>query len=98
MKIKDSVAAREAKSGIRTVANKRGSLLIDNDAGFLSSDGREGKTFSQFLEQNEIAPQTNALKDHKAMGIIDNFARRLKLALAATAIKENSVRWIDQVD
>ena len=32
------------------------------------------------------------------MGVIDNFAKRLKLILNATAIKNNSVRWIDQVD
>ena len=50
------------------------------------------------LEKKGIALQTNALKDHNAMGIIDNFAKRLKTIVAATAIKTNSVRWIDQVD
>ena len=50
------------------------------------------------MEKKGIALQTNALKDHNAMGVIDNFAKRLKLILNATAIKNNSVRWIDQVD
>ena len=50
------------------------------------------------LEKKTFALQTNALKDHNAMGIIDNIAKRLKTILAATAIKTNSARWIDQVD
>jgi hypothetical protein len=98
MKYKDSVSAREAISTIINKYNKPRSILIDNDAGFLSSDGRVGETFSQYLEKDGIALQTNALKDHHAMGIIDNFALRLRTILAKTAIKENSVRWIGQVD
>jgi transposase InsO family protein len=98
MKTKDSISSREAISTIITSANKPRSILIDNDAGFLSSDGGVGETFSTYLEKQGIALQTNALKDHKAMGIIDNFALRLRKILSATSLKENSVRWIGQVD
>jgi len=83
---------------ILTKENQPRSILIDNDAGFLSTDGRTGETFAKLLETRGIALQTNALKDHTALGIIDNFAKRLKTILAATALKQNSVRWIDQVD
>ena len=60
MKTKDSVASREAISSIITEQNKPRRILIDNDAGFLSSDGRVGETFSQWLEKRKIALQTNA--------------------------------------
>jgi len=98
MKSKDSVSARQGMEEILTKENQPRSILIDNDAGFLSTDGRTGETFAKLLETRGIALQTNALKDHTALGIIDNFAKRLKTILAATALKQNSVRWIDQVD
>ena len=98
MQTKDSISSREAISKIINASNKPRSILIDNDAGFLSSDGRVGETFSTYLEKQGIALQTNALKDHHAMGIIDNFALRLRKILSATSLKENSVRWIGQVE
>ena len=49
------------------------------------------------LENKRIALQTRAFKDRTVMGVMDKYARRLQRALAATTIKENSVRWIDQV-
>jgi len=98
MKNKDSVSAREAIATIITKENKPRSILIDNDAGFLSSDGRVGETISHYLETNGIALQTNALKDHNVMGIIDNLALRLWTVLSKTSLKEDSVRWIGQVD
>ena len=55
-------------------------------------------TFSTMLENKGIALQTNALKDHKAMGIIDNCAKRLQRTIKATMLKTNSTKWIDKVD
>ena len=51
MKNKDSVSAREAMQTIITKENQPRSILIDNDAEFLSNDGSVGETFSQFLEK-----------------------------------------------
>ena len=50
------------------------------------------------LADKEIALQTNALKDHKAMGIIENFARRLQRTIKARMLKTDSTKWIDKVD
>ena len=86
MKTKDSTSSREAISKIINASNKPRSILIDNDAGFLSSDGRVGETFSTYLDKQGSALQTNALKDHAVMGIIDNFALRLATILSATSL------------
>ena len=68
MKNKDSISSRVAMTSIlNQVGAKPRSMLIDNDAGFLSSDGSTGETFAAMLEKKGIALQTNALKDHKAM-------------------------------
>jgi len=99
MKNKDSISSRVAMTSIlQKVGAKPRSMLIDNDAGFLSNDGSTGETFSTMLDKKGIALQTNALKDHKAMGIIDNFARRLQRTIKATMLKTNSLKWIDKVD
>ena len=37
----------------------------------------------------------NALGDHHALGIIDNFAKRIKTTLTAMFLKNNKTRWID---
>ena len=99
MQNKDSISCKVAMTSIlNQEGTKPRSILIDNDAGFLSSDGSTGETFSQMLEKKGIALQTNALKDHAAMGIIDNFAKRLKRIITATMLRKGSIRWIDKVD
>ena len=72
---------------LKHVGTKPRSMLIDNDAAFLSNDGSTGETFSTMLEKKGIALQTNALKDHKAMGIIDKCAKRLQRTIKATMLR-----------
>lgn len=65
------------------------SILGDNDAAF------QNMIFQKFLEMKEIAINYNALHDHHVLGIIDNFARRLKTILTITFLKEHSTNWLD---
>ena len=65
---------------------------------FVSNDGSNGETCSTMLEKKGIALQTNAFKDHKAMGSIYNFAKRLQRTIKATMLRTNSLKWIEKVD
>ena len=98
MQNKNTVAAREAFQSIiaRAKAQPR-SILIDNDAGFLSTDGSTGETFSKYLEGKQIAMSTNALKDHHAMAIIDNFAKRIKSVMNKMILRHNVATWYHKI-
>ncbi len=41
---------------------------------------------------------TNALKDHRALGIIDNFAQRIKLTLNKRVVDTISTKWVDYIE
>jgi len=95
---KNSVAAREAFQSILSAAKAQPrSILIDNDAGFLSTDGSTGETFSKFLDGKQIAMQTNALKDHQAMSVIDNFEKRIKSVMNKMILRHNVATWYDKI-
>ena len=47
-------------------------LLTDNDAAY------SGRFFQDVLDDKEIVLNINTVGDHHALGIIDNFAKRLK--------------------
>ena len=65
------------------------SIISDNDTAY------QNIMFQKFLELKEIAINYNALHDHHVLGIIDNFAKRLKTILTTTFLKEGSTNWID---
>ena len=46
------------------------SILSDNEPAFLTHD------FLNMMMKEDIVFNTNALNDHHALGIIDNFAKR----------------------
>ena len=52
-------------------------LTSDNDSSFLSSD------FTNLLDKLGIVLDVNVLGDHNALGIIDNFAKRIKMIFTA---------------
>jgi hypothetical protein len=49
------------------------------------------------MTDNEIAFSMNALKDHHALGIIDNFAKRFKSAINRNMEDDKTHRWINFV-
>ena len=93
MKNKDTSTVIDAFTNI--IIHKTGpqirSILADQDPAWTNS------TWLTFIEKENIAFNTNALKDHRALGIIDNFAKRIKLTLNKRFVDTNSTKWIDYI-
>ena len=62
-------------------------IMSDNDSAFLS------EPFENLLTAHNIILDPNALNDHHALGIIDNFAKRIKLTFAKIFIKKKTKDW-----
>ena len=92
MKNKDIDSTTKALKEI-LLQNKTGPNLIisDNDASFL------GDTFQKLLTQNNIHHSPNAVGDHNALGIIDNYAKRIKRILTAQFLETKKKNWIDNI-
>jgi len=58
----------------------------------------EGKPFQQLLLEEKIVLDRVVVGDHHALGIIDRFARTLKLILSKIFIRTKSTRWIDKIE
>ena len=73
--------------------NKSGPNLVmsDNDSSFL------GAEFQKLLTKNNIHHNPYAVGDHNALGIIDNFAKRIKRILTAQFLQTNKKNWIDNI-
>ncbi len=67
-------------------------LMSDNDSTFIN------KSFQQILEKNKIIHQPNILDDHHALGLIDRFARTLKMILTRLFLQTKKTNWIDYLD
>ena len=46
------------------------------------------------LDHNKIVLNTNIVNDHHAMGIIDNFAKRLKFTFSKLFIRKKYKKWV----
>ena len=68
------------------------SIIADQDPAWTND------TWLNFMEKENIAFNTNALKDHRALGIIDNFAKRIKLTLNKRFVDTNSTKWTDYIE
>ena len=64
-------------------------MLSDQDRAFLQG------SFEKFATKENIVLNTNALKDHHAMGIIDNYAKRLKGILTKIFLRQGNTEWVD---
>jgi hypothetical protein len=67
-------------------------LMSDNDSTFIN------KSFQEILEKNQIIHQPNILDDHHALGLIDRFARTLKMILTRLFLQKKSTNWINYLD
>jgi hypothetical protein len=70
---------------------KPDSILADQDGAFLKDE------FLNLLDKDKIALNLNAHKDHKVLGIIDNFAKRLKYIFTQTFLRTKSTSWINKL-
>jgi hypothetical protein len=87
--------AESVKTAFTTILDRANaqpqSLLSDQDGAFL------GGTFGELLTQKKIILNTNALRDHHVMGIIDNFAFRIKNILTKGFLNSKNVEWIGKI-
>jgi hypothetical protein len=67
-------------------------LMSDNDSTFIN------QSFHEILEKNQIIHQPNILDDHHALGLIDRFARTLKMILTRLFLQTKSTNWINYLD
>jgi hypothetical protein len=63
-------------------------IMSDNDSSFT------GHQFQELLDKQDIILNTNVKGDHFALGIIDNFAKRLKLIFAKKFLKYKTKNWV----
>ena len=92
MLFKDSPAATKAFARITAFSHVQPrSIICDNDAAF------QQLIFQKLLEKKNIAINYNALHDHHVLGIIDNFAKRLKTILTTTFLKEGNTKWLERL-
>ena len=64
-----------------------------------TDNGNEFKgAFGLMMKDNNIIHITNIVGDHKALGIIDNFSKRVKNALHKWFSHTGKTKWIDYID
>jgi len=91
-KKKDSKSSCDALQKIIDDAGGEPKIIMsDNDSAFKSDD------FQELLDKYNIVSDMNVVGDHNALGIIDNFAKRLKMALSKRFIRSKSTNWIDSL-
>jgi hypothetical protein len=62
------------------------SIIADQDPAWTHD------TWINFIEKEKIAFNTNALKNHRALEIINNFVKRIKLTLNKRFVDTNSTK------
>ena len=91
-KTKDGPACAQSLKEIIDEAGKPRLIMTDNDTAFAS------KEFHEVLNSHDIAIDMNVIGDHNALGIIDNFARRIKYILLDLFTDTGVDNWIDHID
>ena len=91
-KKKDSKSACDALQKIIDESGEAPKIIMsDNDSSFKSDD------FQALLDTYHIVLDMNVVGDHNSLGVIDNFAKRLKMALSKKFIRNKSTNWIDNL-
>ena len=67
-------------------------VMSDNDSAFT------GDSFQKVLDDNNMILNTNVKGDHFALGIIDNFAKRLKMIFAKKFLKYKTKNWVQYLN
>ena len=66
-------------------------IMSDNDSSYT------GLEFQKVLTKYDMHHDPNAVGDHNALGIIDNFAKRIKRILTAYFLQTKKKNWIDVI-
>ncbi len=90
MKNKDIESTSKAIEEVLSYNKLKPNLIMsDNDSSFT------GLEFQKVLVKNDIHHDPNAVGDHNSLGIIDNFAKRIKRILTAQFLQTKKKNWID---
>ena len=90
MKNKDIESTSKALEEVLSYNKIKPNLIMsDNDSSFT------GLEFQKVLVKNDIHHDPNAVGDHNSLGIIDNFAKRIKRILTAQFLHTKKKNWID---
>ena len=92
MKNKDIDSTTKALKEVLSYNKSAPNLIMsDNDSSFL------GEKFQKLLSEYNIHHDANAVGDHNALGIVDNFAKRIKRILTAQFLQTQKKDWIDNI-
>ena len=94
-KLVNKVMAKQKPNKVLKTKQKSYSIhviLSDNEGSFQSN------IFEKYLDDNNILLTPNAKQDHRALSIIDNFAKRIKTILTKTFLVSKNKRWLDKID
>ena len=91
-KTKDGATCAESLKSIIKEAGVPRLIMSDNDPSFGS------KEFTAILDEFDIALDMNVVGDHNALGIIDNFAKRIKYILTDLFNDNHDDDWISYID
>jgi len=76
--------------------NKKALVIImsDSDSAFKGDDRDEDQNFQKILSDNNAVLEPVKLNDHRALGVIDVFAKNLKRVLSREFLENKSTEWI----
>jgi hypothetical protein len=76
--------------------NKKALVIImsDSDSAFKGDDRDEDQNFQKILSDNNAVLEHVKLNDHRALGVIDVFAKNLKRVLSREFLENKSTEWI----
>ena len=74
-------------------------IVSDSDSAFLGGkDSTDGKNFQKVLDDHDCIHDTVPIGDHKALAIIDRWARTLKTILTKVFLENGNTKWSDELD
>ena len=83
---------RKYKKGISVI-------MSDSDSAFLGGkDQGEARDFQKVLDKNDAIHDTIKLNDHLALGIIDRFARTLKIVFTRMFLENGNTGWVSELE
>lgn len=91
LKNKDNVDVMQAMKFILKL-NSPIKIISDSDSVFKSSE------FQKLMYEYDIIHETVPINDHPSLGIIDRFARTLKMRLTDLFLGNNNTNWIDDLN
>lgn len=90
--LKDGEDCADSLESIIKEAGSPRVIMSDNDSAFKSS------IFQKILNENDIILDMNVVGDHNALGVIDNFARRIKTITSKLFLNNDDLNWISHID